>query len=934
MKSLRALFILFLAACCSTSVKAQVAVEGTPISFERSIQGKVPVYQTDAIDLKALAIEDAEDVKGGTPPRFGVKHLVDFGMEEEGSWTELANGDRLWRLEIHCPEALTVNISYSNFWIPKGATFFLYSPDQSDVRGAFTHLNNKGFAGWATGLTKGERVVLEYYEPAKVAGKGVIELSEIVHGYRSIRSMVNVDGIMRAYGSSGGCNNDVNCPEFSAWQTVKKSVALILVNGNRSCTGALINNAEQDCAPYFLTANHCLGSLDAPANASNWSFVFNYESPSCGGPDGNFSQTLSGASLVANGADSDFALFLLDEDPTVYDTYFAGWSNSSSAAANVTGIHHPAGDVMKISYFNTSPVSSNGGTMWEVTDWTDGTTEPGSSGSPLYDENMRVVGQLYGGSAACSGADSEGYDIYGKIAYSWDTASASNDQLAAWLDPNNTGVSFVDGREDCSDSPPTVNFTADVTLACPGQSIQLSDFSSGSPTSWAWSFPGANPANSTAENPVISYPSPGNYTISLTATNQFGSGSNTVNGYITVTAGNPAPVFEDFENGIGSVWNIDNPDGDPAEFVLVNNDACNNTVLGIDNYNTDNDNRGTFDYFYAVLDLSGLQSTSLSFDYAYARYGDGYEDGLEVSVTPCSGAADVLFSQSSTDLATAPDITDAFVPADCSEWANVTLDLSAYDGDQITLRFTNLGGWGNWLYLDNINLDGTVATGPVVVNLRALLEGPYAGAGQMTPGALYGGTAPYAQPYNTAPWNYAGSETLATLPATTLADMVDWVLVEIRDKADETLVLASKAAIMLSNGDIIDADGLTNGVLFTGLIPNEAYSIVVRHRNHLDQISDASINLPNVVQYDFSASNATLAATEVASADNRLLMPAGDFDGNSVCTFADYNAWLSDPSAIMLYHPNDCNLDGVVSVADYNLYKKNAAFVGALEVQY
>ncbi len=933
MKSFYALIIL-LALCVShTVVNAQVSSKGVPVAKALSLSNYVPLIETELLDYEQLAIEDAEDVKGGTPPRFGVKHLVDYNLENSGEWTELRNGDRLWRLKIRCPEALTINLSYSNFWIPKGASFHLYSPDFSEHRGAFTHLNNKGFAGWATGLTKGEEIILEYYEPAKLAGQGTIAISEIVHGYRSIRSLVDKDGIMRAYGSSGGCNNDINCPEWTAWLTVKKSVALILVNGNRSCTGALINNVEQDCTPYFLTANHCLGNLNAPANASNWSFVFNYESPSCGGPDGNFAETASGASLVANGANSDFALFLLDEDVTVYDTYFAGFSNVNSPAANVTGIHHPAGDVMKISYYNTSPVSAEQGTMWEVTDWTDGTTEPGSSGSPLFDENMRIVGQLYGGSAACAGADSQGYDIYGKVSYSWDTASASNDQLAAWLDPNNTGAATVDGRKDCSDAPPVINFTADNTIICPGQAVQFTDFSTGVPTSWSWSFPGGTPSSSTLQNPVVTYANLGTYNVSLTASNAFGSGSNTVNGLISVEGGNPVPVIEDFEAGIQSIWSIDNPSADPAFFTLVNNDVCNNQVLGIDNFNVDNDNRGTFDYFYSTLDLSGLTNTSLTFDYAYARYGDGYEDGLEVSVQTCSGSNDILWSQFGTALATAPDTEEAYIPADCSEWVSIPLDLSAYDGQQITLRFTNQGGWGNWLYLDNINLDGQNATGPVVVNLRAMLEGPYIGGGTMSPQAFYPGSVPFNHPYAGAPWYHGGSEDLTNMSGAA-ADIVDWVLVEVREKTDLSVALETKAAVMLNNGDIIDVDGVTNGVLFTNLSPGTDYYIVVRHRNHLDQISASSIILPNLVQYDFSAFNTTLAQTEVSSSDGRLLMPSGDFDGDGACTFADYNAYLSDPSAIMQYHPNDCDMDGIITVADYNLYKKNASRMSPAVLQY
>ena len=180
-----------------------------------------------------------------------------------------------------------------------------------------------------------------------------------------------------------------------------------------------------------------------------WSFVFNYQSPSCNGPDGNLSQSVVGGVLRANNSASDFALFELSSSPPAnYSVYYAGWSNQNQAASSTVGIHHPSGDVKKIS-FNQDPVYSGtwndddtpvaNGDHWVVDDWEDGTTEPGSSGSPLFNQNKLIIGQLHGGAAACSNVD---YDTYGKLYSSWEGGGTPSRRLKDWL---GEGVSTLQG---------------------------------------------------------------------------------------------------------------------------------------------------------------------------------------------------------------------------------------------------------------------------------------------------------------------------------------------------------------------------------------------------------------------------------------------------------------------------------------------------------
>jgi PKD repeat protein len=84
--------------------------------------------------------------------------------------------------------------------------------------------------------------------------------------------------------------------------------------------------------------------------------------------------------------------------------------------------------------------------------------------------------------------------------------------------------------------PPAASFAASEQIACPGAAIQFTDYSSGSPTSWSWTFNGGNPALSNAQNPLVTYNTPGTYLVSLTVTNANGSDTRTVNSYVTVSA--------------------------------------------------------------------------------------------------------------------------------------------------------------------------------------------------------------------------------------------------------------------------------------------------------------------------------------------------------------------------------------------------------------
>ena len=398
------------------------------------------------------------------PPRFGYQHRVNYDLNNSGTWYKLSNGDRLWQLNVVCPNALSINFCYDKFWIPEGGKLFVYSKDKKQAIGAFTYKNNKGgrenLRGFATGLLYGSEVILEYYQPKNVSADAIISIEYIVHGYRYISFGE------KFFGDAGSCMVNVNCEEGQNWQREKKAVARIVIEGAYFCSGSLVTTTDLNEKPYLLTADHCISFANKDAiNDPSLDYTFfywNYEAPGCINVSTQPTiYSTSGATILANNSYSDFALLRLTEDPknlSNYIPFYLGWDKTGQSGGPGVCIHHPKGDVKKISTVATQPIStsylssaeSSSANHWKVTWKTTlnghGTTEGGSSGSPLLTANHRVIGQLHGGYADCNDSILAP-DWYGKFNVSW-TGNNNNSiyrRLNCWLDSLNTNVHTMEG---------------------------------------------------------------------------------------------------------------------------------------------------------------------------------------------------------------------------------------------------------------------------------------------------------------------------------------------------------------------------------------------------------------------------------------------------------------------------------------------------------
>jgi len=208
----------------------------------------------------------------------------------------------------------------------------------------------------------------------------------------------------------------------------------------------------------------------------------------------------------------------------------------------------------------------------------------------------------------------------------------------------------------------------------------------------------------------------------------------------------------------------------------------------------------------------------------------------------------------------------------------------------------------------------------IVLDVTALLEGPYNGA-TMNPTLNSGGYLPLSQPYNIAPWNYAGSENVGAIPN---ANVIDWVLVELRDatsapNATGATMIARQAAFVLSDGTIVAMDGASD-LLFNNTVINQLF-VVVWHRNHLGVMSaNPLVNVGGIYSYNF-----TTAAGQAYGADAHKLLPGGKYgmygaDGNAdkaVNTTDKNNVW-KPTAGTKGYKAGDFNLNAHVNNPDKN----------------
>ena len=425
----------------------RIAKTKTPLSDIEKVT--MPVQ-----DNTALLEAELKRRGPGIAPKFAVNFEISISPKTHGTWERMLNGNALWRLRIFSKGAKSLNLGFTKYNMPRDGSLILYSPDQKNVMGPFTPADNEEHAQLWTPILDGEEMVIEVQVPHAHKDQLELELKYVNHDFVGFNQLV-----------SGSCNLDVTCGGADGWGIVDQyrdiiqSVAVYSRSGVFLCTGFLVNNARQDCTPYFMTADHC---TITSGNAASVVAYWNFENSTCRQPgstasgnngNGSLSDFNTGSIFRAGYAESDFTLLELDDPVSeTANAFFAGWSAESFAPEDtVITIHHPNTEEKRISfefdptfrsdYLGATPQSN--GNHITVEDWDIGTTETGSSGAPLFNKQKRVVGQLHGGFAACGNNE---LDSYGFFHTSWEGGGTPTTRLKDWLDPDNTGILVLDGR--------------------------------------------------------------------------------------------------------------------------------------------------------------------------------------------------------------------------------------------------------------------------------------------------------------------------------------------------------------------------------------------------------------------------------------------------------------------------------------------------------
>ncbi|MEM7083601.1 MAG: trypsin-like peptidase domain-containing protein [Pseudomonadota bacterium] len=656
-----------------------------PLSFRQALdfRSESPLSLT-RLDQQKLVAEDAQRAQAGQPVRVAVKRNVPVLDRSQGRWTQV-DETSIWRLEVNAGDAQWLSFAFENVFLPPGAALFVYSDDHRQLLGPYTEADNKSHKKLWTAMIEGQSAVIEINVPTRMKPFLTFDLKSVNHGYRDLKSLSTP--------KAGACNIDVVCPQGDDWRDQIRSVARYIFDsqgGTFTCTGNMVNNATGDRKPYFLTASHCVSTA---AEVQSMVLFWNFEKSMCGGPnDGSQAQSQSGATLLAtigslDGPEPRFDMTLVELDTTPPDSFnvrWTGWDTTDTTPSSGVSIHHPDGTEKRISVDSGPIINTNFGSTAPnpnsvhimIAAWDEGTTEGGSSGSGFWNQDQRLVGVLSGGGASCDTPDAP--DFYAHLASHYDVGTTSATRLKAWLDPDDTGITLVDGVDACD--PPTVSFSINPNPAQANELVTFTSTVSGTgPFTYAWDFDGDDVVDSTLPSPTHTYTSAyvGNVTLEVTATQ-------------TCTASSSRSIIA-FPPGGNS----------PPEAVatITSATADERTTVQLDASGSSDPNGDALTYSWrqsAGPNATIANSSAAVTNVTLPDITGDTSATFEVTVTDVFGASDIAtVTVSIVNVNRAPTATVSQVVLSANEGASVMLNAVASsdpDGDAVTFAWSQTAG--------------------------------------------------------------------------------------------------------------------------------------------------------------------------------------------------------------------------------------------------
>ena len=408
----------------------------------------IPLFVCPTLDVDALKAEDiANDTIALGPRPFAIALDVGLSTNTDGAW-ETVDSVQVWRQQIFSDGAYGLMVKLENINIPEKSSIFIYNDDMTYIVGPLQYeLNQHGT--YLAELIPGQSVTVELVTIDKVETNiPYLTISSVAHDYMNLSAPhLLASPIMPCV------DIDVNCPQYDSWVDQKRSVGMLVLQRSdgrfTTMSGALINNTLNNGKPLFLTAFHGFESWRVNDMASTAAVYFNWESANCNSQIINrHYYYMTGATVKSYNPHIDYILLEFNwRLPSSYYPYFSGWKNDGVNPSQGTGIHHPRANLKKIAQssnsFTTNPYNVyvpqpnnmpsrkiDAGTAWEVT-FDEGGIEPGSSGSPLFDENKKIVGVLSAGWLNVCGLENH----YGTLKAAWTYTVDGVGTMGAVLDP-------------------------------------------------------------------------------------------------------------------------------------------------------------------------------------------------------------------------------------------------------------------------------------------------------------------------------------------------------------------------------------------------------------------------------------------------------------------------------------------------------------------
>ncbi|GIX34899.1 MAG: hypothetical protein KatS3mg126_0678 [Lysobacteraceae bacterium] len=528
----------------------------------------------DALPIDRLAEEDAfTDKLSGVPQRIAVGHDLAVRPDSAGSWRRDEKGRWVWELAVEAVEATHLSFGFDRFELPEGARLEILAADGSDRLGPYTAADRLAHGQLWTPVLMSDRALVRVTLPPGAKPRLELSLARVAQGYRGF-------GAVSKACKSGSCNTDVAClASTDPWNQPRRATGAIVIGGTGLCSGVLLNNTARDQRMLFATATHC--SVNSQEAAASSVVYWRYESPTCRTPGSAesgqsqprpSSRTSQGLRFLAAtdspfsgsgtpGSRSDWTLIELATPPAGndFELYWAGWdrrppeqncaapADPSATAGLCASIHHPAGHEKRITFVESPLTLSSIGQAsgvhfranWDPTppllpniqpppsSLPPSVTEPGSSGSPLFNAERRVVGVLSGGASACGVGPASLNDEYGGLFHAWDGLGSSTTRMRDHLDPLGTNPLALDGLDSLAAFPLALDSPAFASGAEAGDLVSVTAQPGGgtAPYVYEWDVNGDGlyERSGSEANVRFSVPAGASLTVSVRATDANGS---------------------------------------------------------------------------------------------------------------------------------------------------------------------------------------------------------------------------------------------------------------------------------------------------------------------------------------------------------------------------------------------------------------------------